>query len=117
MGDTCRTGLRLGVGRFVALDGFANGFAGRSSLASEPCADALIPSLSTSSSFGAVGFLRFAGGGFVVVFRIELSDSVVGIRGTVEGRSGLNGGALRLDAGYTTTSFGILLYGGILCVS
>jgi hypothetical protein len=100
MGDTCRAGLRLDVGRFTALDGFAaNGFAGRSSLGSESCPDALMPSLSSSSSsLNTVGFLRFGGGGFVVVLRFELSDSVVETRGNVEGRNGLNGGALRFDA-------------------
>ena len=44
---------------------------------------------------------------------MDASDSDVGTRGTFEGRCGLNGGAFRLEAGYTTVSFGSFR-GGIL---
>ena len=35
----------------------------------------------------------------VTLLVVELSDSVVGIRGTFDGRCGLNAGAFRFDAG------------------
>lgn len=122
IGDGSRVGLRFGGGFLVAFADFegreARGSSSSSSSESSSSAPTFAvpasPSLSSSSSTGVFDFLR-AGGTvfFAVLLGIELSDSVVGMRGTFEGRCGLNAGAFRFDAGYTTVSF-TSLRGGIL---
>lgn len=71
-------------------------------------------SLSLNSILGTT-VLLVAAFFVALVDLIELSDSVVGIRGTFEGRRGLKAGTLRFEAGYTTCSFGSLR-GGIVFV-
>ena len=101
VGEISRVVLRLGGGCFVGFDGFeVNGFEGKSSLASESSSrNVPLSSLSTSSLTTVVGLLCFGGGGFTTLFGAVLSDSVVDVRGTFDGRNGLNGGAFLFEAG------------------
>ena len=58
-------------------------------------------------------FRRLAGGSSLVVFGNVLAESLAELCDSFEGRSGLNGGALLFEAGYTTVSlmgfFGAML--------
>ena len=109
IGEGWRGGFRFPGGGSEALYGFdgfeTDGLSARSSLESESFlapsmlfAAAIVPSSSSSPS--STAGLRGAGGFIVVDFcGWVLSDSVVGIRGSFEGRCGLKGGGFRLDAG------------------
>lgn len=119
IGEAWRAGLDVGggfldsaAGRGLAVRGFS------ASSSSESESPACAPPFSLSSSLASRSDdFRFAGiGRFVgLAVAVDASDSVVGIRGTFEGRCGLKGGALRLEAAYTTFSLGSLR-GGILFI-
>ena len=100
--------LRFGgaaAGGLKFLDGFTGREAGRSSSRSElPSALSASPgkgsssSSSLSSTISGTVFFFAGAAGLLVAPALLLSDSAVGIRGTCEGRCGLNGGAFRFDA-------------------
>ena len=108
IGEGWRGGLRLGGGGFVALEAFAgraaSGLAASSSSESEPSSLSAAMSRrsfesSSSSSSLTEPTRRAAVVNLGVFFGFVDSEPVVEMRGTGEGRCGLKGGALRLDAG------------------
>ena len=88
----------LGCGFFDAARGLSSSVSESSFFATSARSPSSSSSLDSSGMLCAAGFF---GGAFFAAGRdlMELSDSVVGMRGTFEGRSGLKAGVFRLLEG------------------